>query len=155
MVRMQSTPRRSCRSKSPRTPRVFAKECRCAVFVGCIPCANRRSFHHQVLLRSQGVTDGPINQQCSLDQLFVQVPLRQRGVFTYSRREGRTGDQKTSRRYYRSNDLRSSHRQLMKEAPRLPMPLSRGHSHRLGLFGRLDRGLTTGVTRGWRSRSGA
>ena len=54
-------------------------------------------FRHPVLLRSQGVTDGEVSQQCSLDPMLVQVPLRQRGVFTSGYRAGRTGDQKTSR----------------------------------------------------------
>ena len=39
---------------------------------------------------------------------------------TYSGREGRTADQKTSRRFRRWKDLRSSHQQLMAEAPVIP-----------------------------------
>ena len=76
-----------------------------------------RSFRHPVLLRGQGMDDGAISQQCFLDPMLVQVPLRQRGFFTYSRREGRTGDQKTTRRFYRWNDLRSRRQQLMAETP--------------------------------------
>ena len=64
-----------------------------------------------------GVTDGAVSQQCFLDQMLVQVPLGHPGFFTSSGREGRTGDQKTSRSFYRCNDFGSSYQQLMAEAP--------------------------------------
>ena len=47
-----------------------------------------------MLLRGQGMTDGAINQQCSLDQMFVQVPLGPRetvGV-VWERGSGRGGN---------------------------------------------------------------
>ena len=54
-------------------------------------------FRHPVLLRSQRMDADPTRQQSFLDPMLVQVPLEQSGVFIYSRREGRTADQKTSR----------------------------------------------------------
>ena len=81
------------------------------------PGESLRPFRHPVLPGGQEMTDGTISHQCFLDPMLVQVPLRQRGVFTSRYRSGRTGDQKTSRRFYRWKDLRSRRQQLMAEAP--------------------------------------